>query len=124
MPAPLTVDVNSLARRFRLPIADLSRVSAHAVSIVPEKWSRRFHVVPLSASEHEILIATADPLDVDCERTLAFATGRQVRLAVADADAIGRRIDELYRGESAADEPQHGLEVQHLGRDVEGAPLA
>ncbi|HEV8216474.1 MAG TPA: ATPase, T2SS/T4P/T4SS family, partial [Gemmatimonadaceae bacterium] len=47
-----------------------------------------------------------------------------VRLAVADADAIGRRIDELYRGESAADEPQHGLEVQHLGRDVEGAPLA
>ena len=38
-----------------------------------------------SATEHELLIATADPLDVDCERTLGFATGRHVRLALADA---------------------------------------
>ena len=122
-PAPEPVDVDSLARRFRLPVADLSRSSAQAVSIVPEKWARRFHVVPLSATEHEILIATADPLDVDCERTLAFATGRHVRLAVADAEGIGRRIDEIYRSEAQAGEPEHVLEVQHLGRDVEGAPL-
>jgi len=117
------VDAQSLARRFRLPIADLSVATAHAVSIVPEKWARRFHVLPLAATEHEILVATADPLDVDCERTLGFATGRHVRLAVADADDIGRRIDELYRSESPAAEPEHVLEVQHLGRDVEGAPL-
>ncbi|HVE31918.1 MAG TPA: ATPase, T2SS/T4P/T4SS family [Gemmatimonadaceae bacterium] len=123
LPAPQAVDVSSLARRFRLPIADLSRASAHAVGIVPEKWARRFHVLPLSATEHEILIATADPLDVDCERTLGFATGRHVRLAVADADEIGRRIDELYRAESPTGEPERALEVQHLGRDVEGAPL-
>jgi len=122
--APQPVDVNSLARRFRLPVADLSRASAHALSIVPERWARRFHVVPLSATEHEILIATADPLDVDCERTLAFATGRQVRLAIANGDEIARRIDELYRPESTSDDPGQVLEVQHLGRDVEGAPFA
>ena len=118
------MDVSSLARRFRLPIADLSLATTHAASIVPEKWARRFHVLPLSATEHELLIATADPLDVDCERTLGFATGRHVRLAIADADEIGRRIDDLYRTESAAAEPEQVLEVQHLGRDVEGAPLA
>jgi type II secretory ATPase GspE/PulE/Tfp pilus assembly ATPase PilB-like protein/8-oxo-dGTP pyrophosphatase MutT (NUDIX family) len=123
VPAPQTVDVSSLARRFRLPIADLSRASAQAVSIIPEKWARRFHVLPLSATEQEILIATADPLDVDCERTLAFATGRHVRLAVADAEEIGKRIDEVYRTESPAGEPEQVLEVQHLGRDVEAAPL-
>jgi type II secretory ATPase GspE/PulE/Tfp pilus assembly ATPase PilB-like protein/8-oxo-dGTP pyrophosphatase MutT (NUDIX family) len=122
-PAPQPVDVSALARRFRLPIADLSRASAQAVSIVPEKWARRFHVLPLSATEQEILIATADPLDVDCERTLAFATGRHVRLALADAEAIGKRIDEVYRSESPAGEPEQGFEVQHLGRDVEAAPL-
>ena len=118
------MDVNSLARRFRLPIADLGRASTHAVSIVPEKWARRFHVVPLSATEDEILIATADPLDVDCERTLAFATGRHVRLAVADAGEIERRIEELYRNESPVGEPERVVDIQHLGRDVEGAPLA
>jgi len=123
VPAPQPVDVTSLARRFRLPIADLSRTSAHAVSIVPEKWARRFNVLPLSATEQELLIATSDPLDVDCERTLGFATGRHVRLAVADAEEIGRRIDEVYRSEAPLGEPEQVLEVQHLGRDVEGAPV-
>ncbi|HEY6826772.1 MAG TPA: ATPase, T2SS/T4P/T4SS family [Gemmatimonadaceae bacterium] len=122
VPAPQPVDVHSLARRFRLPVADLSRTSAHAVAIVPEKWARRFNVLPLSATEHELLIATSDPLDVDCERTLGFATGRHVRLAVADAEEIGRRIDEVYRSEAPVGEPEQVLEVQHLGRDVEGAP--
>jgi type II secretory ATPase GspE/PulE/Tfp pilus assembly ATPase PilB-like protein/8-oxo-dGTP pyrophosphatase MutT (NUDIX family) len=121
-PAPHPVDVHALARRFRLPVADLSRASAHAIGIVPEKWARRFHVLPLSATEHELLIATADPLDVDCERTLAFATGRQVRLAVADSDDIARRIDEVYRPDASSTEPEQVLEVQHLGRDVEAAP--
>jgi len=123
VPAPQPVDVTSLARRFRLPIADLSRTSAHALSIVPEKWARRFNVLPLSATEQELLIATSDPLDVDCERTLGFATGRHVRLAVADAEEIGRRIDEVYRSEAPLGEPEQVLEVQHLGRDVEGAPV-
>ncbi len=123
-PTPSVVDVPSLARRFRLPIADLDLATSNTASIVPERWARRFHVLALSATEHEILIATADPLDVDCERTLAFATGRHVRFAVADANEIGRRIDEIYRGESSSTEPDQMLDVQHLGRDVETAPLA
>src|SRR5215471_4706496 len=97
IPVPPTADLQALAQRFRLPIADLSRVSAHAVELVPERWARRFHVVPLDATEQELFIATADPLDVDCERTLGFATGRHVRLALADAQSIGDRIDEVYR---------------------------
>src|SRR5512132_2499735 len=91
-PAPQLdpVDVSVLSRRFRLPIADLSLASAQAVALLPEKWARRFHIVPLSATAQELLIATADPLDVDCERTLGFATGRHVRLALADPDEIAR----------------------------------
>jgi type IV pilus assembly protein PilB len=86
IPAPSIVDLAALARRFRLPIADFSQASTQAVSLVPERWARRFHVVPLSATEHELVIATADPLDVDCERTLGFATGRNVRLTLATAE--------------------------------------
>ena len=76
IPAPPLLEPSALARRFRLPIADLTTISAQAVALVPERWARRFHVIPLSASENELTVATADPLDVDCERTLAFATGR------------------------------------------------
>ena len=91
---PAPVDVKVLSRRFRLPIADVSQASAQAVALVPEKWARRFHIVPLSATAQELVIATADPLDVDCERTLGFATGRHVRLALADPHDIAQRIDE------------------------------
>jgi type II secretory ATPase GspE/PulE/Tfp pilus assembly ATPase PilB-like protein/8-oxo-dGTP pyrophosphatase MutT (NUDIX family) len=122
IPAPPTADLQALAQRFRLPIADLSKPSAHAVSLVPERWARRFHVVPLEASEQELLIATADPLDVDCERTLGFATGRHVRLALADARDIEDRIDELYRPEGAAKAPESLLEVQHLDNSHDAAP--
>ena len=119
-PLPPPATVFALARRFRLPVADLTAATSQAVALVPERWARRFHVVPLTATEQELVIATADPLDVDCERTLGFATGRHVRLALADAEEIGRRIDEVYRGDGARE--QDGLlEVQHLNGD-EGAP--
>src|SRR5262249_9362046 len=116
-----TADVRALAQRFRLPIADLSKVSAHAVNLVPERWARRFHVVPLDATEHELLIATSDPLDVDCERTLGFATGRHVRLALADAHDIGERIDDVYRAETTK-APESIVEGQHLDNGHESAP--
>ncbi len=121
-PTPLALDVETLATRFRLPIADLSLATDQAIALVPEKWARRFHVLPLSATEHEILIATADPLDVDCERTLGFATGRRIRLAIAAAPAISRRIDEVYGGESASGAAEPAVEVEHLRGESDSAP--
>jgi type II secretory ATPase GspE/PulE/Tfp pilus assembly ATPase PilB-like protein/8-oxo-dGTP pyrophosphatase MutT (NUDIX family) len=119
----LPPSIDDLAARYKLPRADLNSISAHAVSLVPEKWARRFHVLPLAATEHELLVATSDPTDVDCERTLAFATGRHIRLAIADADSIAKRIDEAYRGEGLTrEQEQQHVEVQHLVGSDESAP--
>ena len=82
-------------------------------------------MLPLTATEHDLLIATADPLDVDCERTIAFATGRNVALALANAEEIAHRIDELYRGDAAVTRaPESLVEVQHLRSGDEAAPHA
>ena len=121
-PRPLSVAVGALAVRFGLPLADLSAATSQAVALVPERWARRFHIVPLSATEQELVVATANPLDIDCERSLAFATGRRVRLAVADGEDIGKRIDEVYRGDALARDHEGLLEVQHLDDAEEGAP--
>ena len=122
IPRPNPAELDALARRFRLPIADLAAASAQAVALVPERWARKFHVVPMAVTEQELLIATANPLDVDCERTLAFATGRRVRLALADADDITRRLEEVYHGEGGAHEPTSMVDVQHLDNKHESAP--
>src|SRR5581483_229418 len=117
-------DIHELARRYRLPVANLNSISSQAVSLVPERWARRFNVVPLSATEHELVLATSDPLDVDCERTLAFATGRNIRFAVAEATEIARCVDGAYGGGDSTDNsrPDSILEVQHLHTAEEAAP--
>ena len=122
IPEPPSIDLDAVARRFRLPIADIDDVSPQAVALVPERWARRFHVLPLSATEHELVIATADPLDVDCERTLGFATGRRIQLAIADRDAIGQRIEIVYGAETTEPGTERAVDVQHLVGDVESAP--
>ena len=103
-------------------IADLRTAAAQAVALVPERWARQFHIVPLTASARELEIATADPLDVECERTLAFATGRHVKLALADPAEISQRIDELYRPDIALSAPESLVDVQHLDNSHEAAP--
>jgi type II secretory ATPase GspE/PulE/Tfp pilus assembly ATPase PilB-like protein/8-oxo-dGTP pyrophosphatase MutT (NUDIX family) len=118
----LPQQTDALAKRYKLPVANLDLVSPDAVALVPERWARRFHVVPLSAAEHELIVATANPTDIDCERTLGFATGRQIRFALADSRAIARRIEEVYRGETLAGDDESRVEVQHLTSNDESAP--
>ena len=114
--------IDIAAAAARLPRADLAHVSNHALALVPEKWARRFHVLPLGATESRLVLATAHPYDVDCERTLGFATGRAIEFALASPRAIGRAIDLHYRGDVAARAPERHVEVQHLGRDADAAP--
>jgi type II secretory ATPase GspE/PulE/Tfp pilus assembly ATPase PilB-like protein len=95
--------LTALASRFRMKVADLSQSTSQARDLVPESLARKYRIVPLSSSESALDIATADPHDLDCERTLAFATGRTVRMQLAAPAAIATRIDELYQPETAVE---------------------
>ena len=113
------------ARHFRAPIADLSRISPRAVQLVGERWARRFAVLPLAATETSVDVATANPYDLDCERTLAFATGRAIHFAVASPLRIAGLLDEVYRADRPSDHSdaaRSAVDVQHLGADAEVAP--
>jgi type II secretory ATPase GspE/PulE/Tfp pilus assembly ATPase PilB-like protein/8-oxo-dGTP pyrophosphatase MutT (NUDIX family) len=115
------------AARLRLAVADLSHVSPRAVQLVPERWARRYGVLPLAATETWLEVATSDPCDLDCERALAFATGRAIRFALASSDDIARRLDEVYRGDRPAERDcvaEPALDVQHLATDAEVAPAS
>ncbi|MEJ7809064.1 MAG: GspE/PulE family protein [Gemmatimonadaceae bacterium] len=95
--------VHALARRFRMNVADLDALQADARALVPEALARRYAVVPLSATEHTLLVAGSNPNDLDCERALAFATGRSVELALASPSAVADGIEELYGPASVAE---------------------
>ena len=87
----------AIAARFRFPVADLSRIDARVVQAVPEQLARRFTVVPVGQTDSYLEIATANPFDIDAEKVLAFATGREVRMLLASPSKLRAKIDELYR---------------------------
>ncbi len=112
-----TPEMIAMSERLHIPLAVLESASEHAARLVPERWARKYAVLPLTVSDRRITIATADPFDVECEHTLAFATGRDVEFHLAARDAIVQRIDEVYRSESSRRGPERLLDIQLLGKE-------
>ncbi|MDX2185269.1 MAG: ATPase, T2SS/T4P/T4SS family [Gemmatimonadaceae bacterium] len=114
--------LTALAARFRMKIANLAQITQQARDLVPEALARKYRIVPLAVSDSAVDIATADPHDLDCERTLAFALGRTVRMSLASPIKITERIEELYRPENAVekilDSVQSNYDVQEIGEDL------
>jgi type II secretory ATPase GspE/PulE/Tfp pilus assembly ATPase PilB-like protein/8-oxo-dGTP pyrophosphatase MutT (NUDIX family) len=109
------------SERFGISVANLTEPTAHARALLPERWARRYRVLPLRAADGTLEVATADPLNLDCERAISFATGRTVRFVLASPLALNRALDTAYRDEPP---PAVKMDVQHLSADVEAAPLS
>jgi type II secretory ATPase GspE/PulE/Tfp pilus assembly ATPase PilB-like protein/ActR/RegA family two-component response regulator len=94
--------LQAIAKRFRIPVADLSKLDSKLQQAVPEQVARRFNVVPVGQTDSYLEVATANPFDIDAEKMLAFATGREVRMLLGSPATIRSRLDELYRSEDVA----------------------
>src|SRR6266508_1965324 len=72
--------IEKLSHRFRLKVADTSKIDLTARDGVPEQLARRYHVLPLRLTDSFLELGTANPFDLDAEKALAFATAREIRL--------------------------------------------
>jgi type II secretory ATPase GspE/PulE/Tfp pilus assembly ATPase PilB-like protein/8-oxo-dGTP pyrophosphatase MutT (NUDIX family) len=88
--------LDALSAYSETPVARSLVMSAAAGDSIPERFARRFAILPLAISESTVDIATSNPFDLDCEKTLAFATGRRVRMLLAPPQRIAERIEEVY----------------------------
>src|SRR5437870_8400783 len=102
--------LTALSTRFRLKFADLQTMDPAAKERVPELVARRYHILPLRATDSYLEIATANPFDLDAEKALAFATAREIRVFLLAPSKIGEKLDELYRPEKAVDKLLEGME--------------
>jgi type II secretory ATPase GspE/PulE/Tfp pilus assembly ATPase PilB-like protein/ActR/RegA family two-component response regulator len=101
--------LGGLATRLRLKLADISESEQKARELVSEPVARKYHVLPLRVTDSYLEIATANPFDLDCEKTLAFATGREVRMLLASPVKIKEKIDEFYRPENVIGKLLEGM---------------
>jgi type II secretory ATPase GspE/PulE/Tfp pilus assembly ATPase PilB-like protein/CheY-like chemotaxis protein len=86
----------AMAARCRLPIADLTTANTATRDALPEALARRHSVLAIKVTDSLMEVATGNPFDVGAEQALAFATGREVRMALAAPPRILDKIDELY----------------------------
>ena len=95
--------------------ADFSHIDPRAVALLAERWARRHRVLPVAVDGSTVIVATSDPLDLDAERAIAFATGHRVRWALASAEDIALHVDRVYQDTPASRDPvAPPVEVQHL----------
>ena len=102
--------LSSLSTRFRLKLADVSTSDRQAREMVAEQVARRYQILPIRMTDSFLEIATANPFDLDCEKTLAFATGREVRIQLASPGRIREKIDEFYRPENVIEQLLEGMD--------------
>ena len=98
----LTTDaeiIDKLSHRFRLKVADASKIDTSVRDGVPEQLARRYRVLPLRLTDSYLELGTANPFDLDAEKALAFATAREIRLQLLAPAKIAEKLDELYRPE-------------------------
>ena len=103
----------ALAKHARVSVAEMDRVDASAQHFLPEPAARRYLSLPLSATDRVIRIATANPMDLDAEQAIGFATGRTVEFHYALPEVLRQRIEDVYR-------PEHSIErlLTGLGGDA------
>src|SRR5256884_3096644 len=110
--------LTALSTRFRLKIAELDKADPTAKERVPEQVARRYHILPLRATDSYLEVATANPFDLGAEKALAFATAREIRMLLLAPSKIAERLDEMYRPEKAVDKLLEGMEnsaaLEHL----------
>src|SRR5437879_4522422 len=101
--------LEKLAARTRLKIADVSQIEADIREGVDESLARRYRVLPLRLTDSFLELATANPLDLDAEKALAFATGREIRMQLLSPGQIHAKLDEIYKPEKAIDKLLEGM---------------
>jgi type II secretory ATPase GspE/PulE/Tfp pilus assembly ATPase PilB-like protein/CheY-like chemotaxis protein len=118
----------AIAGRFHFPVADLAALDPAVKAVIPEQLVRKFNVLPLTVTDACLEVATANPFDLDAEKTLAFATGRDVRLLLGSPARIRDKLDELYRGDDVVSRLLEGIggdfDVKEISDEEEAAVSA
>ena len=92
-----------VAAHFHMPVADLATAQRHAIDLVPEKVARERLVCPLREADNRLVVAVADPTDIDTEHLIAFVSGRTTVFEIAPPGEIHEALDVRYAPDRAVE---------------------
>jgi len=88
--------LKAVSHALRTPIAESLETTDEAKASLPARVARKYQVLPLRISGGTLDVVTANPWDLDAERSIAFVCGRSIRMWLAQPDVIADLIEDLY----------------------------
>lgn len=103
---------SALAPSFGLAEADFEKAEERALSLLPERIARKYHVFPLREDVRHLVVATSDPTNIEVEHAIGFAAGRRPVFELATPTAIEEALFNAYASERAMDDILSSVDEQ------------
>jgi type IV pilus assembly protein PilB len=117
-----------LSQQYRVPTINLDEyeVDAEVLKLVPKEPCERHKVLPVSRTGNALIVAMADPTNLNAIDDLKFLTGYNIEPVIASESSIHAAIEKYYNVGPSYDEVMAGFdeaEIEFTGDDDEPASL-
>jgi type IV pilus assembly protein PilB len=108
-----------LAERYRCPFVDLSeqRIDPELFRSIPAELMFRYNFVPLESRESTLVVAMADPSQLQLTDELALLLGKRLQIKVATVSQIGDLLKRTEQSQRVLDQATEGFTLQVVGEE-------
>jgi type IV pilus assembly protein PilB len=108
-----------LAERYRCPFVDLTeqRIDPELFRSIPAELMFRYNFVPLESRETTLLVAVADPSQLQQTDELALLLGKRLQIRVATVSQIGDLLKRTEQSQRVLDQATEGFTLQVVGEE-------
>ena len=103
---------SSIAPAFGLAEADFTKAEPRALALLPERIARKYHVFPLREDDRHLVVATADPTNIEVEHAIGFAAGRRPIFELATPAAIDEALFQAYNSDRGMEQLLSSVDEQ------------
>jgi type IV pilus assembly protein PilB len=106
-----------LAERYRCPFIDLlqQRIDPDLFRSIPAEMMFRYKFVPLEAKENTLMVAMADPSQLQLTDELSLLLGKRLQIKVATARQIDDLLKKTEQSQRVLDQATEGFTLQVVG---------
>src|ERR1700758_5337492 len=113
-----------LSQQYRVPTVNLEEyeIDADILKLVQKEQCEKHRVIPVSRTGNSLIVAMADPTNLNAIDDLKFLTGYNIEPVIASETAINGAIDKYYNAGPSYEEVMSGFEeneIEFAGEDEE-----